>query len=143
MKQLQKTRGYRQPLLACLIIGNVLLMAGCANERPVTSFVTPTAEPTPVVVETPPSPPEPTPISRCQSDLAALQTVSPRTYAVRKANFDSLLANASFYSGVRGDVNALTKNTVDALYKYKTNQLCAQIGQDLLNGLIRKMESVK
>ncbi|VTR15907.1 Uncharacterised protein [Serratia fonticola] len=56
-------------------------------------------------------------ISRCQSDLAALQTVSPRTYAVRKANFDSLLANASFYSGVRGDVNALTKNTVDALYK--------------------------
>ncbi|ERK09204.1 hypothetical protein L581_0443 [Serratia fonticola AU-AP2C] len=40
-------------------------------------------------------------------------------------------------------MNALTKNTVDALYKYKTNQLCTQIGQDLLNGLIRKMESVK
>jgi hypothetical protein len=143
LKQLQKTRGYRQPLLACLIISNVLLMAGCANESPVSTLVTPAAEPAPVVVETPPPPQEPTSISRCQSDLAALQTVSPRAYAVRKANFDSLLANASFYSGVRGDVNALTKNTVDALYKYKTNQLCTQIGQDLLNGLIRKMESVK
>jgi hypothetical protein len=143
LKQLQKTRGYRQPLLASLIISSCILLVGCASESPVTSLVTPAAEPAPVVVETPPTPPEPTPISRCQSDLAALQTVSPRTYAVRKANFDNLLTNASFYSGVRGDVNALTKNTVDALYKYKTNQLCAQIGQDLLNGLIRKMESVK
>lgn len=143
MKQLQKTRGYRQPLLACLIISNTLLMAGCASERPATSLVTPAAEPTPVVIETPPPPPEPTPISRCQSELASLQTVNPRAYAVRKAKFDSLLTNASLYSGVRGDVNALTKNTLDALYKYKTNQLCAEIGQDLLNGLIRKVESVK
>lgn len=143
MKQLQKTRGYRQQLLACLIVSNALLMAGCASEGPMTSLVTPAAEPAPVVAETPPPPPEPTPMSRCQRELASLQTISPQTYAVRKANFDSLLVNASLYSGVRGDVNALTKDTVDALYKYKTDRLCAEIGQDLLNGLIRNMESVK
>lgn len=143
MKQLQKPRGYRQQLLACLIVSNALLMVGCASENQVTSLVTPAAEPMPVVVETSPPPPEPTPISRCQSELASLQTINPRVYAVRKANFDSLLSSVSFYSEVRGDVNALTKNTVDALYKYKTNQLCAEIGQDLLNGLIRNMESVK
>lgn len=141
MKQLQKTRGYRQRLLASLIISNGLLLAGCANESPVTSLVTPPAEP--VVVAAPPPPPEPTRMSRCQSELASLQTISPQAYAARKASFDSLVKNASVYSAVRGEVNSSTKDTLDALYKYKTNQVCAEIGRDVLNGLIRRVEGVK
>lgn len=143
MKQLQNTLGYRQRLLASLIVSSGLLLAGCASESPVTSLVTPLVEPDPVVVETPPPPPEPTRISRCQSELASLQTISPRAYAARKANFDSLVQNASVYSAVRGEVNSNTKDTLDALYKFKTNQVCADISQDVLNGLIRKVESVK
>lgn len=141
MKQRQKNRRYRQRLLASLIVSNALLLAGCANESPVTSIVTPVAEP--VVVAAPPPPPEQTPMSRCQSELASLQTISPRVFAARKASFDSLVQNASVYTAVRGEVNPSTKDTLDALYKYKTNQICTEIGQDVLNGLIRNMESVK
>lgn len=143
MKQLQKTRGYRRRLLTSLIISSSLLMAGCASESPVASLVTPPTVPAPVVIQAPPSSSEPTRMGRCQNELASLQTISPRAYAARKASFDSLVQNVSVYSAIRGDVNLSTKDTVDALYKYKTNQLCAEIGQDVLNGLIRGMESVK
>lgn len=141
MKQLQKTRRYRQRLLASLIVSSGLLLVGCANESPVTSLVTPAAEP--VVVAAPPPPPKPTRMSQCQSELASLQTISPRAYAARKASFDSLVKNASVYSAVRGEVNSSTKDTLDALYKYKTNQVCAEIGRDVLNGLIRRVEGAK
>ncbi|WP_025123179.1 MULTISPECIES: hypothetical protein [unclassified Serratia (in: enterobacteria)] len=141
MKQLQKTRRYRQRLLASLIVSSGLLLVGCANESPVTSLVTPAAEP--VVVAAPPPPPKPTRMSQCQSELASLQTINPRAYAARKASFDSLVKNASVYSAVRGEVNSSTKDTLDALYKYKTNQVCAEIGRDVLNGLIRRVEGVK
>ncbi|AJW28987.1 hypothetical protein Z042_25760 [Chania multitudinisentens RB-25] len=79
----------------------------------------------------------------CQSELASLKMVNPKAYAARKAYFDNLVRNASVYSAVRGDVNSSTKDTLDALYKYKTNQVCAEIERDVLNGLIRKGESVK
>ncbi|OMQ20485.1 hypothetical protein BMI79_18280 [Serratia oryzae] len=79
----------------------------------------------------------------CQSELASLQSVNPKAYAAKKAYFDSLVRNASVYSAVRGDVNTQTKDTLDALYKYKTNQVCAEIERDVLNGLIRRGESVK
>lgn len=141
MKQLQKTRRYRQRLLASLIVSSGLLLVGCANESPVTSLVTPAVEP--VVVAAPPPPPKPTRMSQCQSELASLQTINPRAYAARKASFDSLVKNASVYSAVRGEVNSSTKDTLDALYKYKTNQVCAEIGRDVLNGLIRRVEGVK
>lgn len=53
LKQIQKTRGYRQPLFTCLNISNDLLMVACVNEIPVTSLVTSVTEPVPVAVETP------------------------------------------------------------------------------------------
>lgn len=143
MKQLQKARGYRQRLLASLITSSSLLVAGCASEGPSTSLVTPPAASAPVVTQALPPSPEPTHMGRCQSELASLQTISPQAYAARKANFDSLVQNVSVYSAVRGDVNPSTKDTLDALYKYKTNQVCAEIGRDVLNGLIRRVESVK
>jgi hypothetical protein len=129
-----------------------LLLAGCQNNQ---AKKTVSTSPPPVTnVQTPPqqisvSPP-PTPsaaktnkIGLCQSELASLQQVSPRAYALKKAQFDRLVNNASVYSAVRGDVNIETKETLDALYKFKTNQLCADIERDVLQGLIQRGESVK
>ncbi|MGF6191271.1 hypothetical protein [Serratia sp. 2723] len=82
-------------------------------------------------------------IGLCQSELASLKQVNPKAYAVKQANFNRLVNNASVYSAVRGDVNSTTKDTLDALYKYKTNQLCAEIERDVLQGLIQRGESVK
>lgn len=82
-------------------------------------------------------------VALCQSELASLKKVSPSVYLERKAYFDSLLNSVSVYASVRGDVNSQTKDTLDALYKYKTNQVCAEIEQDVLRGLIRRGESIK
>lgn len=59
----------------------------------------------------------------CQRELAALAKINPSTYAAKKAAFETLLNNASTYSAVRGDINGQTRDTLDALYKYKTQKL--------------------
>ncbi|MFC0225530.1 hypothetical protein [Serratia aquatilis] len=97
---------------------------------------------------TPPPAPAPadskaTKIGLCQSELASLKQISPRAYAAKQAEFNRLLNNASVYGSIRGEVNADTKDTLDALYKFKTNQLCADIQFEVLQGLIRRGESVK
>lgn len=136
--------------MAGIIVSSGLLLAGCASKNTVTSLVSPQVESVPQTVETPPEAVvEPQPevkenrMGLCQKELASLKTVNPRAYAVRKAYFDNLVKTASVYTAVRGEVNSLTKDTLDALYKYKTNQVCAEIERDVLNGLIRKGESVK
>lgn len=137
--------------LGVLLCGG-LLLAGCQNNQakktvpqsqPLTTNVQ--APPKQISVSPPPAPPEAktNKISLCQSELASLRQVSPKAYAAKKALFDRLVSNASVYSAVRGDVNAGTKDTLDALYKYKTNQLCADIERDVLQGLIQRGESVK
>lgn len=137
--------------LGVLLCGG-LLLAGCQNNQakktvpqnqPLTTTVQ--APPQQISVSPPPAPPEAktNKISLCQSELASLRQVSPKAYAAKKALFDRLVSNASVYSAVRGDVNAGTKDTLDALYKYKTNQLCADIERDVLQGLIQRGESVK
>ncbi|HBE9082900.1 hypothetical protein [Serratia fonticola] len=82
-------------------------------------------------------------VALCQNELASLKKVSPNDYEEKKAYFDSLLNSVSVYASVRGDINTQTKDTLDALYKYKTNQVCAEIERDVLQGLIRRGESVK
>lgn len=82
-------------------------------------------------------------VALCQNELASLKKVSPNAYVEKKAYFDSLLNSVAVYASVRGDVNAQTKDTLDALYKYKTNQVCAEIEKEVLQGLIRRGESVK
>ncbi|VXC89540.1 conserved exported hypothetical protein [Enterobacterales bacterium 8AC] len=129
-----------------------LLLAGCQNNQAKkmvpqnqSPSTTVQAPPRQISVSPPPTPSEAktNKISLCQSELVSLKQVSPRTYAVKKAQFDRLVSNASVYSAVRSDVNAATKDTLDALYKFKTNQLCADIEYDVLQGLIRRGESVK
>ncbi|RDK91079.1 hypothetical protein C8D90_105367 [Enterobacillus tribolii] len=113
---------------------------------------TQTAQSAPAPMPAPAPAPMPEPVSSpaergriglCQSELASLQKISPKTYAAKKASFDNLIRSASVYTAVRGDINAQTKDTMDALYKYKTNQMCSEIERAVMDGLIRRGESVK
>lgn len=101
-----------------------------------------TSSPQQISVSPPPEPAAPetktSKIGLCQSELASLKQVNPKAYAIKQANFNRLVNNASVYSAVRGDVSSTTKDTLDALYKYKTNQLCAEIERDVLQGLIQR-----
>ncbi|MFV8870979.1 hypothetical protein [Serratia fonticola] len=135
-----------------VILCSGLLLAGCQK----TSQTRWQEHPPATTVQAPPQqisvspPPEPaaaetktSKIGLCQSELASLKQINPKAYAIKQANFNRLVNNASVYSAVRGDVSSTTKDTLDALYKYKTNQLCAEIERDVLQGLIQRGEGVK
>ncbi|QPT13772.1 hypothetical protein I6G37_01700 [Serratia rubidaea] len=143
MKHLQITNGHARLLIGVMMAGS-LLLTGCQSKKP-RSLVSPpvTVAPVPVPVVPPPPEKKESRISLCQSELASLKKVNPKAYALRKAYFDSLVNSVSVYGAVRGNVNTQTKDTLDALYKYKTNQACSMIERDVLDALIRKGESVK
>ena len=82
-------------------------------------------------------------VSTCQRELLALSKVNPRLYTHKKAAFDDLLAKASVYTGVRNDIGSQTKDTLDALYKYKTQKLCSDIEQSVRQSLINSGENIK
>ncbi|ATM77930.1 hypothetical protein CRN79_19780 [Serratia fonticola] len=135
-----------------VILCSGVLLAGCQKTAQTRSqenspATTVQAPPQQISVSPPPQPAaveaKTSKIGLCQSELASLKQVNPKAYAVKQANFNRLVNNASVYSAVRGDVNSTTKDTLDALYKYKTNQLCAEIERDVLQGLIQRGESVK
>lgn len=124
-----------------------LILTGCQNTDKKApqdkSRATAVAAVSPKQVSASPSAAKMTKIDLCQSELASLRQINPKAYALQKAYFARLLSNASVYSAVRGDVNAATKDTLDALYKYKTNQICAEIEREVLQSLIQRGESVK
>ncbi|WP_297203753.1 hypothetical protein [uncultured Pluralibacter sp.] len=86
---------------------------------------------------------EPDRVSLCQKELTSLKKINPMIYASKKASFDELVRNASVYTSVRSDIDVQTKSTMDALYKYKTNQICDQIQRAVMAVLISRGESVK
>ena len=79
----------------------------------------------------------------CQQELLALSKVNQTAYAQRKASSDNLLASASVYTNIRGDISEDTRTTMDALYKYKTQKLCSDIEQSVRQSLINRGENVK
>lgn len=83
------------------------------------------------------------PVNICQRELAALAKINPRAYAVKKATFDSLLNNAAVYTSVRSQVNNQTQDALDALYKYKVQQVCSEIQYSVMQGLMSRGESLK
>ncbi|MGF6188965.1 hypothetical protein [Serratia sp. 2723] len=82
-------------------------------------------------------------ILTCQRDLDSLKRVNDKAWTSRKADFDALVSGVSVYASVRGNVNVNTRDTLDSLYRYKTNQICAQIERDVLDGLISRGESIR
>lgn len=83
------------------------------------------------------------PVEQCQRELSALGKINPSMYEKRRVAFSGLLKNASVYSSLRQDINSQTKETVDALYKYKTQKLCHDIEQDLQQALISYGENLQ
>ena len=142
----------QQYLCLSLILCMVILLSGChktvlTRPKADSSVPTPQArtqhirlsqEPQPVASETKNSK-----IGNCQSQLVSLKQINPKSYQMKQVTFNRLVNNVSVYSTVRGDVNSTTKETLDALYKYKTNQLCAEIERDVLQGLIQRGENEK
>jgi len=80
-------------------------------------------------------------LQQCQSQLEALKVMSPAKYTQMRNSFDYLMNGAAQYSNIRQKINADTQDTVDALYRYRANLLCAQIAQTLLDGLTRRGEA--
>lgn len=74
-------------------------------------------------------------MERCRRELEALKKIDSVVYNKRKEEFDKLVSGASLYNGVRSDVGNYTQSAVDALYRFRSNKLCADISNDVLNKL--------
>jgi len=79
----------------------------------------------------------------CQEQLGVLSNINPKQYQQYKQTFDNLMSHASQYADLRVLVNNNTQETVDALYLYKVNFLCAGVNQAVLTGLTERGEQIK
>ncbi len=77
-------------------------------------------------------------MERCRRELEALKKIDSTVYNKRKIEFDRLVSGASLYDGVRNDIGNYTQSAVDALYRFKADKLCADISNDVLNGLSKE-----
>ncbi|HHQ6723810.1 TPA: hypothetical protein ACSTNG_003624 [Serratia fonticola] len=82
-------------------------------------------------------------LQQCQKQLEALQALQPQQFKQYQQAFGRLMNGAAQYSGLRTQVTSVTQDTVDALYRYSVNKLCAQIDQAVLLGLTERGEPVK
>ena len=126
----------RHSVLVCLIFLFSLLLGGCDKKQGMKTL----AQKTEVV---------PVSISgdrmndvekmeRCRRELDALKKIDLSVYNRRKQEFDKLLSGAVIYNGVRGDVGNYTQRAVDALYRFRSDKLCADISKDVLDNLSGK-----
>lgn len=76
-------------------------------------------------------------MERCRRELDVLKKIDNVVYTKRKIEFDKLISGASLYTGVRNEIGNYTQNAVDALYLFKADKLCADISNDVLNGLAK------
>ncbi|MFS7051429.1 hypothetical protein [Escherichia coli] len=76
-------------------------------------------------------------MERCRRELEALKRIDSVVYNKRKAEFDKLVSGASLYNGVRSEVGNYTQSAVDALYRFRSDKLCADIASDVLLGLTK------
>lgn len=80
-------------------------------------------------------------LQQCQGQLEALKIMNPVEYKRMRNAFDYLMNGAAQYADVRSKTNADTQDTVDSLYRYRANLICAQIAQMLLDNLTNRGEA--
>ncbi|MGA4538313.1 hypothetical protein ACK6V0_24280 [Citrobacter braakii] len=78
-------------------------------------------------------------MENCRREIEALKAINTKIYQQRKKEFDAIVAGASVYIGVRGEINSQTQIAVDSYYKYKSEKLCADISSDVLNYLSKQI----
>ncbi|VEA96229.1 Uncharacterised protein [Salmonella enterica subsp. houtenae] len=130
----------------------LLILAGCSRPGEKNVVLSPAVKPAETVPETvkvvrpPVTPPlSVSPVSggkapalgMCDQELRALKRVDARRYAQRRAQFDRLMSGASLYADIRTDVAGGTREAVDAMYRFRTMKLCAEISRDVLEALTR------
>lgn len=76
----------------------------------------------------------------CGRELKVLRRLNAKLYNRRKAQFDRLMSGASLYAGLRSDVAGRTREAVDAMYRFRSGRLCAEISRDVLDALARQGE---
>lgn len=79
-------------------------------------------------------------LQQCQRELDAMRAMDAEKHQKFKREFDILMSNAAQYAGVRQRVNTGTQETVDALYRYRTSRLCADISSAMMTGLAERGE---
>ncbi|AKG68303.1 Uncharacterised protein [Serratia fonticola] len=79
-------------------------------------------------------------LTLCQEQMGALRKITPKQHQQYQQAFDGLMQGAAQYARVRVQVNENTQETMDALYRYKINYLCANVSQAVLTGLAERVE---
>lgn len=128
----------RLTLLALLTCGT-LALSGCSSKRPAPAPQPNAAQP----AEQAHAEQEARRLTQCQKELEALQSLNPAQYKTLRQAFDRLMSGAAQYSGLRPQVNSQTQDTVDALYRYRVNRLCANITQATLTSLADRGETAE
>ncbi|MFJ3358436.1 hypothetical protein [Serratia liquefaciens] len=80
------------------------------------------------------------PVALCQKTLDSLQVVNPSAWKRHKEEFDTLIRSASQYGEVRDGVSDKTKDTVDAMYQFRTSKICSDIENEVMDALITRGE---
>lgn len=124
--------------LGFVILAATALLAGCQNQKKITAK--PAAS---VQTVDPRAEMEAQRLQQCQRDLEALSSLKTESYAQSKQAFDRLMSGAAQYANLRTRVNLETQDTVDALYRYRVNFLCAQINQAVLSNLAERGEALR
>lgn len=115
----------------------MMLLSGCENSRVVKSTKTALSKNTGTTTVASDALDENARMERCRRELDALKKIDNTVYTKRKTEFDKLMSGASLYTGVRSEVGNYTQSAVDALYRFKADKLCADISNDVLNGLAK------
>ncbi|SFN65598.1 hypothetical protein SAMN05216516_11313 [Izhakiella capsodis] len=74
-------------------------------------------------------------MERCKAQLDALKTLAPDKYPRLNNAFRYIMRGAASYASVRPEISKETQDTIDALYHYRSNLICAQISQTMMNTL--------
>ncbi|MBJ2078373.1 hypothetical protein JFR19_00730 [Serratia ureilytica] len=129
-----------RPLLLATLFCSAALLSGCKNTSGSPSQPKPAATAEPDIT---PAQREAERLAQCQKELDALKGINAQQYTVFRQEFDRLMSGAAQYANLRVRVNNGTQETVDALYRYKVNRLCADIMQATLTGLADRGEKLK
>ncbi|CAI2537724.1 Uncharacterised protein [Serratia proteamaculans] len=128
----------KSTVLGCAALAVIVLLNGCQNQKKNTTK--PAAK---VQAVDPRAEMEAQRLQQCQRDLEALSSLKTESYTQSKQAFDRLMSGAAQYANLRTRVNTETQDTVDALYRYRVNLLCAQINQAVLSSLAERGEALR
>lgn len=132
----------RATLLALLACGT-LTLSGCTGKRTTSAGLSASHNTEHAAAEKAAADQEVARLTQCQKELDALKGINPEQHQKFLQAFSRLMSGTAQYGNLRTLVNTQTQETVDALYRYKVNRLCADITQATLTGLADRGEALE